>query len=115
MQLQMIFEELAEKRAKLKDLNQIVRDAKANSAAFQLIESQIKELRERRKVTLLAIEESLQRELEQIDGLKVDIASHEELLSDAALSLFTKGERVEVVDKYGNAYDPKFKVKFKKA
>jgi hypothetical protein len=46
---------------------------------------------------------------------EADIAADNLLLSDAAMTMMMKGERVEVQDEYNNVYDPIFQVKFKKA
>ncbi len=115
MQLQIIFDRVKEKKTRQKFLRKEVREVLDGNQELEEIETKIKALRERRKQILLAIEQDMKAQTEEIETLKIDIASDMRLLSDAAMSMLMKGERVEVVDQYGNAYDPEFKVDFKKA
>jgi len=115
MQLQIIFDRVKEKKTRQKFLRKEVREVLDGNQELGDIETKIKALRERKKQILLAIEENMTSQIEEIETLKIDIASDTKLLSDAAMTLLMKGERVEVVDQYGNAYDPEFKVDFKKA
>ena len=45
----------------------------------------------------------------------MDIKADSDLMTDAAVTMIMKGERVEVQDEFKNVYDPVFSVKFKKA
>ena len=51
----------------------------------------------------------------QIQDLKIDIESDQEMLNDIAMLKYTKGEPIEIKDKYDNEYEPVFSVKFKKS
>lgn len=54
-------------------------------------------------------------ELIQLEELKIEIATDQELLADIALNMFTKNETVEIIDEYEQTLHPVFKVAFKKS
>lgn len=114
-QLQMAFTELQVKKKRQRELNARYRDALASSTQLTEVEDQLKTLRAKRQTILIGIREGMSKELEELDTLKVDIKNQQQLLSDAALTMYAKGEKVEVEDEYHNVYNPEFSVKFKKS
>ena len=61
------------------------------------------------------INEQCASEITQLEDLKIDIESDQEMLNDMAMTKYAKGESIELKDQYDNTYEPVFVVKFKKA
>ena len=112
--IQSIFSRIEENKAKMKDLKTMIKDAMSNSLAYQEAVEEAKVAAEKRKSVKKGVEAGLTDVLMQLDDLKIDIESDQELLSDAAMTKLMKGESVGVTDKYDNDYEPNFTVKFKK-
>ena len=71
-------------------------------------------MRERKKVIENVTKEQFSGEFVQMDDLKIDIDSEQELLSDIAMTTVMKGESVQITDENDQEYEPIFKVSFKK-
>ena len=113
-QVQEIFQRIEENKRKLKDINEVLKDALAASQAYQEVAEQAKVLNEKKRQIKKDIESGFAQELTKKEDLKIDLASDIELLTDVALSSMMKGESVGISDKYENEYEPVFKVMFKK-
>jgi len=113
--IQDVFIAIQEKKAELKDLKSVCKQIQDNSAEFKEIEEKMKVLREKRKSVLSAIQSQCANEVTKIEDLKIDIESDQEMLNDIAMLKYTKGEPIEIKDKYDNEYEPVFSVKFKKS
>lgn len=113
-QSQLFFERTLATKQELKELMLMIKDALANSSAYQNVLDQIKNLNTEKKVIVDNIKADFGSEASKIDTLKLDIENDKMLMSDAALSQLMAGETVEVEDKHGNKYTPVFSVKFKK-
>lgn len=112
--VQEVFDRLTKAKARQKEIKAMYRDALVTAPEHDEINEKIKSLRERKKQVELAIKESFSKEMVELDDLKVDIESDNELMSDLALTQLVKGETVEVKDSYENEYEPVFTVKFRK-
>lgn len=113
--LQEIFQRIQEAKKKQKDLKTAYKDALSTSLEYKELDEKLTTLKERKKQIETTVKEQFSGELTQIDDIKIDIQSDTELLTDLTMTQYTKGEKVEVVDEYGNNYEPVFKVQFKKA
>jgi hypothetical protein len=113
-QVQMIFDEAVAIRKKIKGIKLIVKDALDSSLEYKELGDKIKTLREKRNQVALKVKQDLASEMAKLDDLTIDLNSQMELLSDAALSKFMKGETLEITDEYENQYEPAFKVRFKR-
>jgi predicted nuclease with TOPRIM domain len=112
--IQEIFNRITETKKKQKDIKKLYQDALKNSLEYQEVVDKIKSLQVKKKQIETSTKEQFSSEFVQLDAFKSDLESDNTLLSDAALSLILKGERVEVQDEHKNTYDPVFMVKFKK-
>jgi uncharacterized coiled-coil DUF342 family protein len=112
--IQEIFLSIKEKKEKLKDLRAVCKEVLDSSIQFQEINEQLKTLREKRKRIIATVQEQCASELAKIEELSSDISSDEEMMADAAINQYMKGESIEVTDQYENKYYPVFTVKFKK-
>jgi len=113
-QLQLVFNKTDEIRNKIKIIRSIFRDKLEASGPYQKIEDQFQELNARKKQIILGIKGEMQGDLDHLEDLKVDLKDEVQLMSDKALNDYTKGEKVEVVDKAGFICEPLFTVKFKR-
>ena len=112
--LQEIFNRTQELKKKQKDLRATWKDALASSSEYQELIEKATALRERKKQIELTIKEQYASELIKIDDIQIDLASDAEMMADIALSMLAKGEPIAVTDEYNNAYEPLFKISFKK-
>jgi predicted phage-related endonuclease len=112
--LQEVYNRILEAKRKQKDLKTAYKDALKVSMEYVEVDDKIKVLRDRKKQIEETIKSQFSDELIKIDDLKIDIETDSELLSDLSMSKLMKGETVEVEDKFGNQYEPIFKVRFKK-
>lgn len=113
-QPQLIFDRTIATEKEMKEIKAMIRDALINSASYQEVQEEIKNLKQKAKQIKDAIMEDFNSEQNKLDVLKTDKENDKMLLSDAALSKLIKGEHVEVEDEKGNKYEPIFTVKFKK-
>jgi predicted transcriptional regulator len=113
--IQEIFNRISDTRKKQKDIKKLYQDALKTSVEYQDIVTKLKTLQDKKKHIEAATKEQFSSEFNQLDQFKDEIESDSMLLTDAALSMMIKGERVEVQDENKNTYDPIFSVKFKKA
>jgi len=112
--IQEIFNKIEKSKKEMKELKSAYKEALDGVQEYQLLQEQLKALREKRKHVEQTIREQFSTEMIKIDDLKIDIESDMEMLSDIAIAKITKGESIGITDKYSNEYEPIFKVKFKK-
>ena len=112
--IQEIFDRIQKAKARQKEIKAMYQDALASAPEYEEINDKVKTLRERKKQIELVIKEGFGKEITELEDLKVDIDSDNELLSDVTLTQLVKGETVEVKDQYENQYEPVFMVKFRK-
>jgi len=112
--IQQVFNRIQKARQKQKDLRKAYKDALEQTPGYKDIVDDYKDLRDKKKQVETQVKQDFAKEFEELDDLKVDIQTDQELLSDIALNKYAKGETVEVTDKDDNNYEPIFSVKFKK-
>jgi len=112
--LQEIFNRIQENKKKLKDLRDAYKEALKGSESYIEAEENLKVAREKKKTIETEMKNNFSSEFVQMDDLKIDIASDQEMINDIAMTMIMKGETVSVNDKYENEYEPLFTVKFKK-
>ncbi len=113
--VQEIFKRMKEKLKEKLAIQKAYREALLSIQEYVANQEKIKTLRERQKQLENSTKSDFSSEFDKLDAIKSDLLADAELLSDAAMSMLMKGERVEVQDEYNNTYDPKFVVKFVKA
>jgi len=112
--IQEIFNKIEESKKDMKELKASYKEALEAIQEYQLVQEEMKALREKRKRIEQAIKEQFATKITKIEDLKIDIESDMEMISDIALAKISKGESIGITDKYSNEYEPIFKVKFKK-
>jgi len=113
--LQEVFNRIKESQKKQKDINSIYKDALEGSQSYQETNDKLKALREKKKSIEGSIRSDFGSEFTKLEGIKMDLKTDKELMSDIAMSQLMKGQTVEVKDEYENDYEPIFSVKFKKS
>jgi len=113
-QLQLVFDKTYDLRNKIKVIKATYRQLFENSTAWQKLKKEEEDLIGRKKQIIAGLRSEMEGELEQLDGLEIEMRDELQLLSDKALSDYVKGTRVEVVDKKGFICEPLFSVKFKR-
>lgn len=104
-------------RAKKKERSEISRmfkDELASEPRYQEIIDKMKALRDEKKSIENAAYTRAAKDAEKLDLLKLDIKSDQEMLSDIAITMYTEGKTVEVVDEYNTRWVPSFSVRFSK-
>ena len=112
--IQEVFARIQKAKEKQKELKKMYKEALEQTPGYKDIADDFKELRDKKKQAETQVKHDFAKEFEQLDDLKLDIQTDQELISDIAFNKLVKGETVEVSDKDDNNYEPIFSVKFKK-
>ncbi|PIR04162.1 MAG: hypothetical protein COV59_03180 [Candidatus Magasanikbacteria bacterium CG11_big_fil_rev_8_21_14_0_20_39_34] len=112
--LQEIFVRIEENKKKLREINKAYREALSSVSEYTDVSDELKTFRERKKQIENTVKEQFSKEFIQMDDIKIDIESDQEMLTDITLNQYVKGQSVSVNDQYENEYEPVFTVKFKK-
>lgn len=112
--LQEVFVRLQEAKKRQKEIRSMYKDALDNTPGYKELVEELKTMRDKKKQVETAIKEQFAKEMIELDDLKVDIESDNQLITDIALTQYVQGNTVEVTDEYENQYEPIFKVSFKK-
>jgi len=112
--IQEVFNKIREMKKEQKDLRDMYKDALVQADKYEEIVEEIKVLREKKKEIETRIQGQLGRSYEKLEDLKLETETHKEMLNDIAISTLMKGETVAVKDEFNNAYEPVWKVNFKK-
>jgi len=112
--LQEVWSRLQKTKRKQKEIRTAYKDALVNNADYGKIVEDLKTLREKKKQIEADTRRDFSSEFNELETLKADAETDQELLSDIALNTFVKGETVRITDEFNNNYEPVFVVKFKK-
>jgi hypothetical protein len=112
--LQEVWIRMQKTKKKQKEIRAAYKDALANSADYGKIVEDLKTLREKKKKIEADTRQDFSSEFKDLDMLKADAETDQEMLSDLALNTLVKGETVQVTDEYENKYEPVFVVKFRR-
>jgi len=111
--LEEVYKRLEKNKKRKREIAKMLSDELSHSSRYQEIKEELKTLREEKK----AIEHTVTAgspDFAEMEELKADIATDQEVLSDLALNMYIKDETVEIVDEYDQSWFPSFKVTFKK-
>ncbi len=112
--LEDIYVRLEKNKKRRKEINKMLKDELAHSSRYKEIVEEMKSLREEKK----GIEQEVRAgnsDSAELEELKSEIQTDQELLADQALNMFVKNETVEIKDEYDQTWYPVFKVSFKKS
>lgn len=112
--LEEIYTRLEANKKRRKEINKMLKDELSHSSRYQEIQDEIKVLREEKK----GIEQDVRagaREFQELEDIKLEMQTDQELLADMVLNMYVKNENVEIKDEYDQTWYPVFKVGFKKS
>ncbi|MCX6795613.1 MAG: hypothetical protein NT165_02740 [Candidatus Falkowbacteria bacterium] len=112
--LKTIFVRLEEYKSKRRELKNRYRDALSVHGEYQSALDDLEVLKVKKKKIEIGVQSDFKEEFDQLEGLKLHIASDSQLLSDLAINQLVKGELVKIIDDNQTEYEPQFSVKFKK-
>ena len=113
-QLNQVFTRLQELQKQQRELKKMYRDALAVNANYHQAVEELEALKIKKKQIEASVKDDLKAEFDKLDGLKLNIAGDKQMLSDIALTHFSKGEPVKVTDEHQVEYEPIFNVRFQK-
>jgi len=114
-ELKEIFDRINGSKKEKRDIHATYKDALAQSKPYQDVVDELRTLKAKKQQLETAIRQDFMQEMEKIERLALAIKGDVEMLSDMALTKMMKGETVEITDDFDVAYQPVFKVSFKKA
>lgn len=111
--LESVYARIKKNKKEQSELNKMFKDELGADARYQEIVEELKTLRDEKK----GIEQGVKSgsDGDKLEGLKIDIQTDQELLSDIALNMYSNEENIEIVDEYDNKWYPQFRVTFKKS
>ncbi|MDD2353826.1 MAG: hypothetical protein PHH52_01005 [Patescibacteria group bacterium] len=112
--LSAVFSRMQERKKQQRELKAMYRDALATNGNYQKVSEELEDLKNKKKQLENSIKTDFKEEFDKLEGLKLNIASDNQLLSDLALSEFSQGKLRRLVDENKVEYEPIFTVRFKK-
>jgi hypothetical protein len=114
-ELPAVFKRIQDKKKEQRELKSMFRDALTNNGEYQKVVQELDDLKIKKKQIESSVKSDFKAEFDKLEGIKLNIAGDNQLLSDLALTQFVSGELVRLVDENKVEYEPVFTVKFKKA
>jgi predicted nucleic acid-binding Zn-ribbon protein len=114
-ELSAVFSRMQEKKKQQRELKAMYKDSLSVNGEYQKILEELEDLKIKKKQIENSVKADFKEEFDKLEGLKLNIASDNQLLSDLALTQFSKGELRRLVDENKVEYEPIFTVRFKKA
>jgi DNA repair exonuclease SbcCD ATPase subunit len=112
--LEEVHTRIQQKKKERTEIARMFKDDLANNSRYEEIIQEMKTLREEKKSIENQAYASAAKDAEKLDLLKLDIKSDQEQLADIAMTMYTEGKTVQVIDEYNNRWVPNFSVKFMK-
>jgi len=109
-----VFKRIQDKKKEQRELKAMYRDALAVNGEYQTIVEELEALKIKRKKAEATVQSDFKAEFDKLEGLKLNIAGDNQLLSDLAMAQLTSGETVKIIDENKVEYEPIFSVRFKK-
>lgn len=113
-ELPSVFKRIQDKKKESRDLKATYRDVLANNAQYQEIKEELEALKIKKKKIEAVVKADLKEEFDKLEGLKLNIAGDNQLLSDLAVKKLAEGEAIKIIDENKVEYEPVFTVRFKK-
>lgn len=114
-QLPDVFKRIQDHKKEQRELKAMYRDALAVNGEYQKVVEELEDLKLKKKKIESTVQADFKTEFDKLEGLKLNIAGDNILLSDLALASLTSGETVKIIDENKVEYEPIFTVRFKKA
>lgn len=112
--IQSLFDRIQEAKAEMKEIRKEYRDALSHDSSYEEVVEEAKIIREKKKLLESEIQAQMGNRWDRMEELKHDVAETQQMISDAAVNAFIKGESITLKDEYDTVYEPQFSVAFKK-
>ena len=109
-----VFKRMQDKKKEQRELKALYRDALSVNGEYQKILEELADLKIKKKKAEASVQADFKEEFNKLEGLKLNIAGDNQLLSDLALTQLTSGETVKIIDENQVEYEPIFTVRFRK-
>ena len=109
--IEQVYKRLQKSKAKKRDLQKSITDELSQDARYRELGDKLKDLRDERK----GIENEIKSrtiDILELEELKVEIMTDQELLADIALNMYVENQSCEILDEHDQRWVPVFGVKF---
>ena len=113
--LQEIYNRSLLTKVKIKEIRKQYKDALSATSEYGQVKEKLQGYRLRKLQVEKQVKVQLKGEFETLDGLKKDLESDQQMISDISMAKLMKGETVELQGENDVRYEPVFVVKFRKA
>jgi SMC interacting uncharacterized protein involved in chromosome segregation len=113
-QLPDVFKRIQDKKKEQRELKAMYRDALSVNGQYAQVKEELEALKLKKKKIEASVQADFKAEFDKLEGLKLNIAGDNQLLSDLAVNQLTSGEPVKIIDENKVEYEPVFTVRFKK-
>lgn len=113
-QLQLIFDEIAEKAKEKKEISAMYKDTLNQAENYAEICEKIADLRAKKAMIESQVKGQLGKAWEKFEELQSEMKAEKELMNDVAINNLMAGKTVEIKDRFDNKYEPVWSVKFVK-
>ena len=112
--LEDVFKRIQDRKKEQKDIKKTYRDALSVSGEYQEVLEELEALKLKKKKIESGVQSDFKEEFDKLEGLKLNIAGDNQLLSDLALTQLASGQTVKITDENKTEYEPVFTVRFKR-
>ena len=113
-QLEDVYKRLVKNKKRRTELNKMFKDELGQDARYKELGEEMKRLRVEKASIEAEVKSQAVNEENELEELKLEIATDQELLADIALNMYVNEETVEIVDEFDQKWHPQFAVSFKK-
>jgi hypothetical protein len=113
-QLPEVFKRIQDRKKEQRELKALYRDALSTNGQYQQLKEELEALKLKKKKLEATIQADFKSEFDKLEGLKLNIAGDNQVLSDIAVGQLANGEVVKIIDENNVSYEPIFTVRFKK-
>ena len=109
-----VFKRLQDQKKEQRALRALYRDALSVNGQYQQVLEELESLKTKKRQLEEAVKADFKSEFDKLEGLKLHVASDNQLPSDLAVKQLVSGEEIKIVDENQVEYEPLFSVRFKK-
>jgi len=113
-ELKLIYKGIKEKKAKIKTIREMYKNALENHKNYPSILEDFNALKAKKTLIESKIKDEMEKDFDIIDDLKREIQEDERKLADMAIKELVNGNDANINDDWDNELEPIFKVKYKK-
>jgi predicted nuclease with TOPRIM domain len=112
--IQDLFDTLQVTKKEQKEIRKEYTDALMNANGYTEVTDELKKLREKKKQIEAMTQSRMGERYAKLEALKKKAEELDQEITDVAMSTLMEGKTVEIKDQYDNAYEPVYKISFKK-